>query len=216
MDLKSPIPVLKLELVNSLIHGMGVLFCIIAMPALAVVAYKNENNLLLLAAGIYGFSFLMVFAFSTLYHGFQQPMVKETMKILDHISIYFLIAGTYTPFIFCYFNNSQGILMLKLLWVLVAVGIFFKTFFVNRFQFVSVLTYFLMGWILLWAGKKFFENMPTQVIALIFIGNFLYTVGVVFYLWKRWVYHHAYWHALVLLAAICHYTGILMAMQENA
>ena len=108
---KAPVSFLKLELANSIIHGIGVLFSITAMPVLAIVASQHHNNYLLAGAAVYGLSFLMVFTFSTLYHGFQQPLVKEAMKILDHISIYFLIAGSYTPLILTYFYNKQGIII---------------------------------------------------------------------------------------------------------
>ncbi len=212
MPEKIPVSVLKLELTNSIIHGIGVLFSIIAMPVLAIVASHQHDNYSLAGAAGYSFSFLMVFAFSPLYHGFQQPLVKEVMKILDHISIYFLIAGSYTPLILRYFYNTQGIVMLLVLWSLAVLGIFFKIFFVNRFRRLSVLIYVMMGWMLIWTGNAFFKAMPGQVIVLILIGNLLYSSGLVFYLWRRWVYHHAYWHTLVLLAAICHYTAILIAM----
>ena len=212
---KVPVSFLKLELANSIIHGIGVLFSIIAMPVLAIVASHHDDNFILAGAAVYGFSFLMVFTFSTLYHGFQQPMVKEVMKILDHISIYFLIAGSYTPLILSYFYNKQGIIMLLILWSLAVCGIFFKIFFVNRFSRISVLIYFMMGWMLVWTGSAFFNAMPVRVVALILVGNFLYSLGLVFYLWRRWVYHHAYWHSLVLLAAICHYVAILMAVNDR-
>jgi hemolysin III len=213
---KTPIPVLKLEIANSLIHGMGVLFGIVAVPLLLVLAGRVQGLFLLVAVAVYGFSFLMVFTFSTLYHGFQQPLVKKVMKVLDHISIYFMIAGSYTPFIYCYYFNSQGVLMLKMLWSLAIVGSLLKTFLVNRFQLLSVAVYFLMGWTLLWTGTAFFSAMPPLVVTLILTGNFLYTSGLVFYLWQRWAYHHAYWHTLVLAAAICHYAGVFVAVSSVA
>lgn len=215
MSRKAPVTVLKLELANSIIHGIGVLFSIIAMPILATVAFKNNSNPLIVAGvAAYGLSFLMVFAFSTLYHGIQQPMVKEVMKILDHVSIYFLIAGTYTPLILTYYYNKQGIIMLMVLWSLAVIGIFFKIFFINRFHKLSVLIYFMMGWMLIWTGTAFFSAMPPNVVALILWGNLFYSAGVVFYLWRRWTYHHAYWHLLVLFAAVSHYSAILIALYK--
>jgi hemolysin III len=213
MPVKAPVSVLKLELANSIIHGLGVLFSIMAMPVLLIIASHKNDYSVLAGTAMYGFSFLMVFTFSTLYHGFQQPLAKEVMKILDHISIYFLIAGTYTPLILTYFNNTQGNTMLVLLWSLAIAGIFFKIFFVNRFRGLSVAIYVMMGWMLIWTGNAFFAAMPLLVITLILVGNFLYSAGLVFYLWRRWVYHHAYWHSLVLMAAICHYTAILVALK---
>ena len=106
----------KRELTNSITHGIGVLFGIAAIPLITALAVKSNNIPAIVGACIYGFCFLMLFTFSTSYHGFQQPKVKQVLKIFDHISIYFLIAGTYTPFILNYLFNKTGIIMLSLLW----------------------------------------------------------------------------------------------------
>jgi hemolysin III len=200
------------EMVNSLIHGIGIMFGIAAIPLLTVLAARSNNVPGIVGACVYGFSFILLFTFSTLYHGFQQPAVKETLKIFDHISIYFLIAGTYTPFILIFLFNSTGILLLAILWGLTLAGIFFKIFFVNRFKLISVSLYLIMGWIMVWTGKSFFSAMPVPVIALIATGGGLYSVGVLFFLWEKWRWHHAVWHLFVLAAAICHYVAILMAL----
>ena len=107
---------LKQEVVHSMIHAFGILFGIISIPILTVLASKNANVPGIIGASIFGFSFLMVFSFSTLYHASQQPQVKRALEILDHISIYFLIAGTYTPFLLIYLQNSFGITLLSILW----------------------------------------------------------------------------------------------------
>src|SRR5690606_3315922 len=105
-----------------------------------------------------GFSFLMVFTFSTLYHGFQHEKVKRLMKIFDHISIYYLIAGTYTPFLLIYMNNRMGITLLIILWTLTFLGTIYKCFFTGRWEIFSTIIYLAMGWIMLAAGKSFFAN----------------------------------------------------------
>ena len=106
---------LKHEIVHSMIHAFGILFGIISIPILTALAAKNANVPAIAGASIYGFSFLMLFTFSTMYHGFQQPQVKRVLEIFDHISIYFLIAGTYTPFLLIYLRNSFGMLLLIIL-----------------------------------------------------------------------------------------------------
>lgn len=203
---------LRLEIVNSLLHGFGILFGIVSIPLLISYAAKVNNLASIAGTGIYGFCFLMLFTFSTLYHGFQQPRVKAFLKIMDHISIYFLIAGTYTPIILIFVNNPFGITLLIILWSLTAMGIFFKVFFTGRFEIVSTIIYVLMGWILFAGGKTFFEAMPAPVIALITIGGGLYTIGVIFYLWEKYPYNHAIWHLFVLAAAICHYAAVLISV----
>lgn len=139
---------LKQELVHSMIHGFGILFGVISIPILTALAAKNANVPGIVGASIYGFSFLMLFTFSTTYHGFQQKQVKRVLEIFDHISIYFMIAGTYTPFLLIFLWNSFGITLLSILWGLTILGIFFKIFFTGRFDIVSVIIYLLMGWIL--------------------------------------------------------------------
>ena len=134
------------------------------------------------------------------------------MKIFDHISIYFLIAGTYTPFLLIYMNNSLGITLLIILWGLTLAGTVFKCFFCGRWEIFSTIVYLAMGWIMLVAGRSFFINMPTPVITLIMIGAGLYTLGVGFYIWEKYIYSHAVWHSFVLTAAICHYVAILIAV----
>src|SRR5687768_9940211 len=113
---------LKQERVNSLLHGLGILFGIVSLPILLWFAAKENSIPKVVGTGVYGFSFLMVFTFSTLYHGFQQQRLKRIFKILDHISIYYLIAGTYTPLILIYQNNTFGIGLLIVLWSLTFLG----------------------------------------------------------------------------------------------
>jgi len=203
---------LKQELTNSIIHGFGIIFGVIAIPLLIALATKSENTAGVIGAAIYGFCFLQLFTFSTLYHGLQNPQAKRVLEILDHIGIYFLIAGTYTPFILIYLNNTFGIILLSILWGLTVFGIFFKIFFTGRWNLLSTLIYIAMGLILFIGGRLFFINIPWPVLIMIFIGGGLYLFGVIFYLWDKYPYNHAVWHFFVLAAAICHYVAILMAV----
>ena len=212
MGAHNPLTELRLEMVNSIIHGIGVLFGVACIPLLTALAAKSNNIPAIVGASVYGFCFMMLFTFSTLYHGFQQPTAKQAFKVLDHISIYFLIAGTYTPFILNFMFNTTGIVMLWILWGLTFLGIFFKIFFVNRFNIFSTVIYVLMGWIMVWGGNSFFSSMPRAVITLIAVGAGLYMAGITFYLWQKWKWHHAIWHLFVLAAAICHYVAVLLTV----
>jgi hemolysin III len=205
--------VLHPELVNSLSHGAGVLFGLICIPILIINALKNTNTAGIIATVVYGFGFLMVFTFSTLYHSFQHTRTKQLLKIFDHISIYFLIAGTYTPFIIIFVNNKFGISLLIALWSLTVMGTFYKIFFTGKFEILSTIIYVLMGLLLLAGGKTFFTAMTLSIIALIITGGGLYCAGVIFYVWKKYRYHHSVWHLFVLSAAICHYVAVLKAIQ---
>ena len=203
---------IKEELVNSLIHGFGIIFGIISIPILIAFAIKSNNIPGVIGAAIYGFCFLQLFTFSTLYHGFQQAQVKRALEILDHIGIYFLIAGTYTPFLLIYMDNAFGITLLTILWGLTAIGIVFKIFFTGRWNILSTIIYIAMGCIMIVGGRTFFINIPQDVMTMILIGGGLYLLGVIFYLWEKYPYNHAVWHFFVLAAAVCHYVAILLAV----
>jgi len=212
MQIQNPELRLKQELVNSIMHGFGILFGIISIPILITLAAKGGNINGVIGSGIYGFCFLMVFTFSTLYHGFQHEKVKRALKILDHISIYYLIAGTYTPLILIYNHNSFGLTLLCVLWSLTIVGTVFKIFYCGKWEIISTAIYLLMGWSMLAGGKTFFSEMPGPVLEMVVAGGVIYSLGVIFYLWDKYVYNHAIWHLCVLAAAICHYIAILLSV----
>ncbi len=201
---------LRLEIANSITHGIGIIFGIAALPVLSALAATKDNTIAVVGAAVYGFCFLLLFSMSTLYHAFQHPRAKKILHVFDHISIYFLIAGTYTPFLLNYMLNARGITMLCVLWGLTLLGIVFKVFFTGKFNFMSTLVYVGMGWILVFSGREFFNTIPASVLTMIVIGGVLYTTGVIFYLWEKLYYHHVIWHLFVLSAAICHYVAVLL------
>jgi hemolysin III len=206
---------LSVEMANAITHGFGILFGIASLPVVAAISTKVDKPSAIVAAAIYAFSFIMLFTFSTLYHATVQPEVKRGLKVLDHISIYFLIAGTYTPFLLIYMLNSFGITLLSVLWGLSLFGIVFKILSAGRLRYISTLIYIAMGWILLVGGKVFFNTLSTPVIVMVVVGGGIYTLGTLFYLNKKWVWHHVVWHLFVLSAAVCHYVAVLLAVLES-
>ena len=212
MQAPKPNTQIQQELVNSIVHGFGIIFGIVSIPILIAFAIKSDNTPGVIGAAIYGFCFLQLFTFSTLYHGFQHAQAKRIFEILDHISIYFLISGTYTPFLLIYMNNAFGITLLAVLWGLTALGIVFKIFFTGKWNIISTFVYIAMGCIMIVGGRTFFETIPAEVLTMILIGGGLYLLGVIFYLWKKYPYNHAVWHFFVLVAAVCHYVAILLAV----
>lgn len=215
MQIKNSSTQIKKELVNSIVHGFGIIFGIVSIPILIAFAIKSDNTVGIIGAAIYGFCFLQLFTFSTLYHGFQNAQAKRILEILDHISIYFLIAGTYTPFLLMYLQDAFGITLLSILWSLTAVGIIFKIFFTGKWKVFSTLIYIAMGCIMVVGGRTFFESIPSNILTMILIGCALYLIGVIFYLWDKYPYNHAVWHFFVLTAAVCHYVAILLSVTSN-
>lgn len=204
----------KEELVNRLTHGIGLLFGLVAVPWLIYTA-SNGTWSDLLGASIYGFSFLLIYAASTLYHSFQTPKLKHRLRIFDHVAIYIMIAGSYTPFVLIYVNNLTGYTILSVLWVLTLIGLFFKVFYVGRFEKLSVGIYVLMGWMLIFGARSFWEHLPGFTIAPIAAGGLLYTIGVIFYRWESLRYHHGIWHIFVLAASLFHFTAVYWAVSPG-
>lgn len=202
----------KEELANSLTHGAGILFAVVAIPFLLLLSLRHLSVFETVIVALYAFSFLLVFTVSTAYHCVFEKETKKVLRIIDHISIYFLIAGSYTPFVFLYSQSMRGTLVLSSLWILTFVGIIFKTFFVNRFEMFSIGVYLLMGWSVIFMPSSFFENIPQHVWNLILAGGILYTAGVGFYVWQKLKFHHAIWHVFVLIGAICHFVGVGFAV----
>jgi hemolysin III len=200
------------EIVNGWTHAAGILFGLTALPLLPRIATLHGNTQGIIGSCVYGFCFLLAFTSSTAYHLTKEPRKKKALKIVDHISIYFFIAGTYTPFLLVYVNNPFGMTLLAILWGLTALGVVFKIWFTGKFEIVSTIIYLAMGWILVVGGRKFFDQLPHSVLVFISIGAVLYTVGTFFYLWDKYKYTHAVWHGFVLSAALCHYVAVLMAM----
>lgn len=202
----------KQEIINGIIHASGILFGISALPMLTGIAATHDNAPGIIGAAIYSFCFLLLFTCSTVYHLSTEPRVKRLFEIFDHISIYFLIAGTYTPFLLVYMNNAFGISLLSVLWGLTLTGTVFKALFTGKHNIVSTIIYLLMGWILVIGGKRFFTELPVPVLVLLMIGGVLYSVGTYFYIRDKYTYTHAVWHGLVLAAAVCHFVAILLSM----
>ncbi len=207
----SPIEIKK-EIANSLTHGLGVLFGIVSIPILITIATHAENTPAIIGASIFGFSFLMVYACSTIYHSISHPSVKLAMRTMDHISIYFMIAGSYTPFVLIFSYNKVGFTILTILWGLTLLGIIFKILFVQKFKIASTLVYIAMGALILVAPQEFRASIPEDVFLMLAIGGAAYIGGVVFYLWEKLTFNHAIWHLFVLGGSIFHYVAVLLSI----
>ena len=192
------------ERASALTHGFGLLLGLFAVPALLIDQYEADSRLWW-GLAIFGLSLLMVYATSTLYHSVVNPRIKYILQVADHISIYFLIAGTHTPLLLHYLPGS---IYLGLIWMLVAVGVFYKLFFFNRWEWLSVALYLGMGWMGVLTLPYMLDLMPSTTLNGIIIGGVSYTLGVVFYAWRRLPYHHAIWHLFVIGGTAAHFWAI--------
>lgn len=202
----------KEELANAISHSLGILFCLIAMPIVLVTAFQMGNLAAFYSIFAFGIGLFLVYTFSTLYHLAKDPRHKSWLQVADHISIYFLIAGTYTPLVIEYLSADTAFMFLTVMWSIVFLGVFFKLFFINRFKILSVILYMMMGWMLLFVIKPFIQNVPLSVFTWILAGGLSYSVGVYFYVKGHKLYYHTVWHVFVLLGSIFHFVSICMIL----
>lgn len=200
------------ELANTITHGIGLALSLAGLVVLVVLAAVRGGPRLIVSCAIYGSTLVCLYAASTLYHGIPSPRSKRALRILDHSAIYLLIAGTYTPFLLVNLRGGWGWSLFGIVWGLAMAGILFKFLFVDRFSFFSTLLYLLMGWLVLIALKPLLASVPSTGLLWLFAGGLLYSLGVVFYAWKKIPYNHVIWHLFVLAASACHYLAVLYSV----
>jgi hemolysin III len=198
------------EIANSITHGIGALLGIAALVLMTVVAVMHGGGVRLAAALAFGIALVIEYTASTLYHALTAERAKQVFKVLDHASIYLLIAGTYTPLCLVSLVNDGGIILCIIEWVLAFVGIAVEAFWVFRPRWVSVLVYLAMGWLIALRIGAFAAAVSFGGVALLIAGGVCYSLGTVFYLLKRVSYMHAVWHLWVLAGSTCHVLSILL------
>lgn len=196
------------EIANSITHGLGAMLSVAGLTLLVTYAALQNDTRRIISFSIYGGSMTLLFLMSTLYHSFQDEKAKRIFKMLDHCAIYLLIAGTYTPFLLITLEGTTGWVLFTIIWSLALSGIIFKLIFQHRYKKLSVATYILMGWLAIFVGHELTKSLSTSGMAWLIAGGLAYTLGVVFYLWKRLPYNHAIWHVFVLAGSLCHYISI--------
>ena len=197
------------EIANATTHGIGAVLGVVALTLLIVRAWPH-GGLALLAAIVYGTSIILEFSASTLYHALTNLKAKKIFKILDHASIYLLIAGTYTPFCLVTLRDAGGPTLAAIVWAIALIGIAAEGFWVFRPRWVSALLYLAMGWLVVFkVGDLIPLIHPTGLILLV-VGGVAYTLGTIFYVLKKVPYMHSVWHLWVLAGAIAHFLAVVL------
>ncbi|MFC3884627.1 hemolysin III family protein [Bacillus songklensis] len=197
------------EIANSITHGIGALLSIAALVLLIVYSSLYGNAWHVVSFTLFGATMVLLYTSSTLVHSFPAGKVKDLFEIMDHSSIYFFIAGTYTPFLFIAVKGWIGWTLFGMVWGLAIGGTVFKAFFVKKYLFASTILYVLMGWLIVLAWNPLVENVPPNGITLLVVGGVLYTVGAIFYVWRGFKFHHAIWHLFVLGGTATHFFAVL-------
>ena len=196
------------ERVNALTHGVGTALAAAGLIFLVVSAYVYGGLWHVVSFSIYGASLVLLYLASTLYHSFQNEERKHRLRIFDHAAIYLLIAGTYTPFALVVLHGLLGWTIFSIVWGLAAVGIIFQLFFVNRFKKTATLCYLFMGWLIVFFLQPLAAALAPEGLFWLAFGGVLYTVGAVFYLFKRIPYNHAVWHVFVMGGSAAHFRAV--------
>ena len=203
---------LREEIVHSVTHGIGTVLAIAGMGILIAYAHAGGSTRHIVCCSIFGASLVILYLASTLYHGIQHPKVKEILRIVDHSAIYLLIAGTYTPFTLVNLQGVWGWSLFGVVWGLAFLGIALRLSPLRRFSSLRLILYITMGWAAVVAIKPLAASVPPNALILIVMGGLMYTVGIIFYLWRRLPYHHAIWHLFVLSGSILHYVAVFLSM----
>ena len=203
---KTPFYTLGEEITNSITHGVGAGMAIAGMVVLLV---QSNDVWQVVSSAIYGASMIFLFLMSCLYHALTNPTAKKVFRVFDHTSIFFLIAGTYTPFTRVTLRGWVGWTVFGGVWGVAVVGIVLNSISVERFKKISMVGYIASGWCVIAAIVPLVRRMALPGVILLILGGVFYTAGVLFYRKKGVRFMHAFWHFFVLAGAVLHYFCIL-------
>lgn len=199
------------ELLNAISHGLGVLFAITALVLTVVFSTLHDNPYAVVASSIYGASLILLYTASTIYHSLKPSNARRVFRILDHDSIFILIAGTYTPYALVSLNGWIGWTLFGIIWGCAIIGITLKSIDLQKYKKVSTMFYLIMGWAIIFAIKPLINAVPVKGVYLLVGGGIVYTIGSIFFaLGHNKKYMHSIFHIFVLAASILHFFSILL------
>ena len=196
------------ESINIISHAIGLMLSIVALVFLVRHANLYGNVWHVVSFSIFGASLISLYAASTFYHSAKKPELRRRLRIIDHATIYVLIAGTYTPFTLVTLNGSTGWVIFGVSWGLAFTGIILKLFFTGKYNLISTLMYVFMGWIIVFAIKPLIENLSSDGLFWLVAGGMAYTTGAILYSIKKIKFNHAIFHLFVLIGSFCHFVAV--------
>jgi len=198
----------KEEFWNVLTHGLGLALSIPALVLLIVYSSIYEDAWHIVSFSIYGATMVILYLASTLFHSSSTTKIRLRLNVFDHASIYFLIAGTYTPFLLVTIRGPWGWSLFGIVWGLAIIGAIVKLFFTGRYDKISTAVYILMGWLIIIAIKPLIANLSPEGLFWLSAGGLSYSIGAALYLIKKIPYNHAIFHVFVLLGSIFHFISV--------
>jgi hemolysin III len=196
------------EKINIYSHALGLLLSSAALLLLLIRASQHGNAWHIVSFGIFGLSLIALYAASTAYHSTTKPSLRARLRIIDHATIYILIAGSYTPFALITLSGPVGWTIFSVSWGMAISGVILKLFFTGRFNLVSTLMYVFMGWMIVFAVKPLIASFPTAGIYWLVAGGLSYTAGAIIYSIRKVPLNHAIFHLFVLGGSICHFVAV--------
>lgn len=196
------------ERLNVCSHAAGAFFSVIALFFLLLRASSEAGLKAIASFSIFGISLVLLYVISTLYHLSKNPVRRKQLRIIDHVTIFVLIAGTYTPFALLILKGWVGWTIFTASWVLALIGSALKVFYTGKYAFFSTLMYVLMGWMIVFAIIPLTENLSSAGLAWLEAGGLLYSIGAVLYCIRKIPYNHAIFHCFVLLGSLCHFVSV--------
>ncbi len=196
------------EKINIVSHAAGFILSIVALVFLVTHANRHGGVWHIVSFSIFGTSLILLYAASTFYHSAKNPELRNRLKIIDHASIYVLIAGTYTPFTLVTLKGAIGWVIFGISWGMALTGIILKLFFTGRYNLISTLMYVLMGWLIVFAIKPLINNLPSGGLPWLVAGGISYTIGAILYSIKQIKFNHAIFHMFVLMGSFCHFMSV--------
>ena len=193
------------EIANAITHGIGALLALAGLVFLAIYAEAGST----VSFAIYGSTLVVLYLASTLYHSLAFTRARTLFRKFDHMAIFLLIAGTYTPFCLLALQGWIGWTLLAIVWGLAIAGIVLKALFTGRFEWLSVAIYILTGWIVILAIKPIYQVMSAEGFVLLVCGGLAYTIGTFFYVNSRIPFSHSIWHLWVLAGSTFHFFSVL-------
>lgn len=203
------------EIFNAVSHGAGSLLSIAGTVVLIVFCAVYSDAWAVVSACIYGASLIILYTMSTLYHAITNETAKRFFRIMDHNTIFFLIAGTYTPFTLVTLRGGLGWVLFGVVWGSAVVGIILNSIDLEKFRKPSVVCYILMGWVIIIAVKPMLDTLPKPSLVFLLVGGILYTVGIIFYAIKKLRYFHSIWHLFTIAGSVLHYFSVFIALVKT-
>ncbi len=197
------------EIFNSVSHGVGVALACVGFGILIVLSALYGDAWAVSSSIVYSFSLFALYLASTLYHACPNRRVKGVLQVLDHCSIFLLIAGTYTPYTLITLRGALGWTLFGVVWGAAIVGVVLNAIDVQKYSRISLACYVAMGWVVVLAIRPLMASLAWRGLVLLALGGVFYTVGIVFYVIRR-SYMHSIWHLFVLAGSVCHYLSILL------